>query len=179
MALQTIDKGLQEAGELFIWYKIFTSAIAFLLFATISVLVGIYVRRGWASSERKIEHIDCKTVKEEECETVNHKTTCHEEYEKRCTIRLHQVDKEFIRNYRENSTPPSTGEDVTVYYDPKKEDETMTLTSFPKTLIVTVTALLAVGNLVWLVFLYKERNNQMAKRIAGAAAVGDIARTVA
>tara|TARA_B110000046_G_C12961738_1_gene384866 strand:- start:72 stop:752 length:681 start_codon:yes stop_codon:yes gene_type:complete len=166
-----VDEVAQQIGELYIWYRIFTAAVIFLVFSIISIGVGGFVRRGWTSDERKIVSVHCETTTEEDCDTTNHTTTCKEVKKKRCDIKLEGSHREFNRTYAPGAYLPKNGETMRVYYKPLQQEETITITWFPKTLITTLTAAVAIGNLIWIVFLLNVKDSAMAKRVGALSAV--------
>ncbi len=170
MKLEALDEGARKVGQAYMYWKMFVAALMIVLFSVLSVVVS-RIRRGWVTGRRNILTISCKQESETDCVTEKDGTrTCNRKKINACDIKVRDFDGTLTKNYAATKTPKA-GDDVAVYYDPLRENETMTLTSFPKYILLTLFVLVALGNVVWLIFLYKMRANKMAQRVGAASFV--------
>lgn len=171
--MDRIDAGARAVGSVYIWYKMFVALVVAILFGVISALVAFRVRPGWTSSKKKVEARECTPTTVEECETTRKgKRDCKRRSAHNCKLTLDGPDNLSIHKVYKDA-PPQKGDTVVVYYDPDDERGTATLQSFPKTAVVGITALVAIGNLVWLIFLWHVKDNETAQRIGAGALVVD------
>lgn len=177
MALQALDEGTKTVGTVYIWFKIIGSAIGAILFAVAAVLVGLKLRKGWVSKDMKMEKVTCKDTSVKKCSGSGSNQTCTSSPAHSCTFSIEGHPKlKFSKVYKEKI--PTDGTDIKVYYDPDKIDETMTIANIPKTMIVWILSILAVVNLIWMLFLFAVRNNQTAQRVGGVMGAIDLAQSV-
>ena len=140
---ETVVKAVQEVGKLYIWYKILTSFVIIILCAAAAIAVEVYIRRGWKKAMRVIKDVRCHDVVVKDCSVVHGTQQCTERSKKRCSIKFTGgIDGVRHVEYATERVPAS-GAHVELYFDPRNVASTITLSPYPKAVVLGVLGLVA------------------------------------
>lgn len=175
----TVEKGdeaLRFVGTVELWKNIVVSTLV-----AVGTVVGIVAlvryHSDWTHGRFK--------VSEATCDPPHSQTTCHND---RCTTKqavscpkLH-VDgfsQAFAADYVQPAKPPTVGSEVKVFFDPKDKSQAFLahndFVDEYKSWIIAGLVLLLLGAASSAWFQYYVRGSHMAQRVAGGAAVFDMA----
>lgn len=171
--MATIDAGARLFGKAYIHYKMAVAAVTMVVCAIVATFIAS-ARSGWKTERRAVTDISCTPETKTDCEEHRAHSSCTTRKINACKVRVERSRAEISKRYSDGATP-TVGDMVTVFFDPRSEDATMTLSSFPKGIALLVLGTILVANAVLLVFLFKVRNDATAQRVGAGVLAFDVA----
>lgn len=170
------DEALRFVGTVELWKNI---VVAVLVGA--ATLVGIVAllryHSDWKSGRFRVTEATCAPPHPET--TCDSENRCHTKRVAHCSkITVDGISQPFVAAYAEPDTPPAVGDEVEVFYAPDKTKAFLAHDDFVdeyKGWIVAGLVLLLVGTSASAWFQYHVRHSHLAQRVAGGAAVFDMA----
>lgn len=175
--VETGDDAIRFVGKMKLWTDIAVGVLFSVGLIVCIVAMAVY-HADWKSGAFAVEDIRCAAP--EHKTSCNGKYGCHSFTVTQCThMRLKGFAQTFTTQYVAPAKPPTVGETVRVFYDPKDRSQSFLahddFADEHKKLIIggLTLVLLAVSVSTW--FQYFVRKSHLAQRVAGGAAVFDLA----
>lgn len=150
-----------------LWYQIVTATIVAIITLFLAIYLHFFFRRGWTRGKRSVTSISCVRRNVQTCERrCRHcNTTCTTKMEHKCKVGVAGGDHHGLLNktYVEPNNPPRVGDDVDVYFNPKRPESTMSLNAGHVGLIVVILTVVALSSGGFALFMYANRNNEFLK----------------
>ena len=170
------DATLRTVGTVKLWWDIISGVIGFVIVVVLIVALARYHAR-WRSEQAKVVSISCdKPQMHTSCQ--NGTEDCSTSSIQSCKLRVDGFKQEFVTNYDEGKAP-SVGGAVKVYYDPTDRSTALLAKDDGfdnhKTMLLWVLVVIGIVTIVSVVVQFLLRKNKLAQRVAGGAAVFDLA----
>ena len=172
----TTDDALEAVGTFGIWYQIISSAVGLLILALVMVMAATH-DRGFATAVYPLSHISCGPAhKVTECTESNGTKTCVDGHRTLCSLTLAEFPYPVHHQY--TSTPPTTGENVRITFDPENKHHARVggpdFVARHRLAVVAGLGVLAVLNVLYVYILYTRRSNTGVRTIAGGLTIADL-----
>ena len=174
-AMNSADTVLRTVGTIKLWWGIVRGAIISVILVILVVMLIRY-HQNWRYELTKVQHIACNKPSDE-----YDKNAQTSKIVETCTLHLSGFKQPFWSTYDVGKVP-SVGGTVKVYYNPSDRSSAMlgndSFFSEHKTKLICVIVGVIIVILVTMVVQFTLRHNRIAQRVAGGAAVFDIASSM-
>lgn len=170
------DATLRTVGTIKLWWDIIRGVMVLIILVVLFVALMRYHAR-WKSENAKVANSVCdKPHAHTSCS--NSGKNCSTTNLVSCRLHLNGFTQQFATDFNEGKQP-SAGDTVKVYYDPTDRSQALLakddMFDDHKTMMLWILVGIGVVVTISIVVQFVLRNNKIAQRVAGGAAVFDLA----